>query len=122
VRRSIRRWRQPAGIQPDLMSHRAESRRWFYGTPWEHVQDAWRQSPLAGAAHARHPFCCCKAKPTEPILWGRAWKCIARAQIDGLMGAMEFRLSENEITEIVANPHVALHLVRGVVKTMGVRR
>jgi dipeptidyl aminopeptidase/acylaminoacyl peptidase len=30
--------------------------RWFYGKPWEHAQAAWRQSPLAGAAHAKTPF------------------------------------------------------------------
>jgi dipeptidyl aminopeptidase/acylaminoacyl peptidase len=29
---------------------------WFYGSPWEHAEDAWRQSPLAGAAHAKTPF------------------------------------------------------------------
>jgi dipeptidyl aminopeptidase/acylaminoacyl peptidase len=30
--------------------------RWYYGKPWEHMEDAWRQSPLAGAAHAKTPF------------------------------------------------------------------
>jgi dipeptidyl aminopeptidase/acylaminoacyl peptidase len=30
--------------------------RWFYGKPWEHAEAAWRQSPLAGAAHAKTPF------------------------------------------------------------------
>ncbi len=30
--------------------------RWFYGKPWEHPEDAWRQSPLAGVAHAKTPF------------------------------------------------------------------
>jgi dipeptidyl aminopeptidase/acylaminoacyl peptidase len=30
--------------------------RWFYGLPWEHAADAWRQSPLANAAHAKTPF------------------------------------------------------------------
>jgi dipeptidyl aminopeptidase/acylaminoacyl peptidase len=30
--------------------------RWYFGKPWEHVADAWRQSPLAGASHARTPF------------------------------------------------------------------
>lgn len=30
--------------------------RWFYGYPWEHPADAWRQSPLAGIAHAKTPF------------------------------------------------------------------
>jgi dipeptidyl aminopeptidase/acylaminoacyl peptidase len=30
--------------------------RWYFGKPWEHMADAWRQSPLAGAAHAHTPF------------------------------------------------------------------
>jgi dipeptidyl aminopeptidase/acylaminoacyl peptidase len=30
--------------------------RWFYGKPWEHAEDAWRQSPLSGVAHAKTPF------------------------------------------------------------------
>jgi dipeptidyl aminopeptidase/acylaminoacyl peptidase len=31
--------------------------RWFYnGYPWEHAESAWRQSPLANAAHAKTPF------------------------------------------------------------------
>lgn len=30
--------------------------RWFYGLPWEHAQDAWRQSPLAKIGRARTPF------------------------------------------------------------------
>jgi dipeptidyl aminopeptidase/acylaminoacyl peptidase len=30
--------------------------RWYFGKPWEHVEDAWRQSPLAGAATAKTPF------------------------------------------------------------------
>jgi acetyl esterase/lipase len=30
--------------------------RWYFGKPWENMQDAWRQSPLAGATHARTPF------------------------------------------------------------------
>lgn len=30
--------------------------RWFFGKPWEHVPDAWRQSPLSGSAHASTPF------------------------------------------------------------------
>ena len=30
--------------------------RWYYGKPWEHFEDAWRQSPLAGAAKATTPF------------------------------------------------------------------
>jgi len=30
--------------------------RWFYGKPWDHSADAWRQSPLANAGHAKTPF------------------------------------------------------------------
>jgi len=30
--------------------------RWYFGKPWEHIEDAWRQSPLAGAAKAKTPF------------------------------------------------------------------
>ena len=30
--------------------------RWYFGKPWENMSDAWRQSPLSGAAHAKTPF------------------------------------------------------------------
>jgi dipeptidyl aminopeptidase/acylaminoacyl peptidase len=30
--------------------------RWYFGKPWEHMADAWRQSPLSGAAKAKTPF------------------------------------------------------------------
>ena len=30
--------------------------RWYYGKPWEHFEDAWRQSPLATAQRAKTPF------------------------------------------------------------------
>jgi len=30
--------------------------RWFYGKPWEHSEDVWRQSPLAYVARAKTPF------------------------------------------------------------------
>lgn len=30
--------------------------RWFYGKPWEHDSDAWKQSPLSGVGHAKTPF------------------------------------------------------------------
>jgi dipeptidyl aminopeptidase/acylaminoacyl peptidase len=30
--------------------------RWYFGKPWEHPEDAWRQSPLASAGKARTPF------------------------------------------------------------------
>ncbi len=30
--------------------------RWYFGKPWEHVEDAWKQSPLSGASKAKTPF------------------------------------------------------------------
>jgi dipeptidyl aminopeptidase/acylaminoacyl peptidase len=30
--------------------------QWYFGKPWEHLADAWRQSPLAGATKAKTPF------------------------------------------------------------------
>jgi dipeptidyl aminopeptidase/acylaminoacyl peptidase len=30
--------------------------RWYFGKPWEHPEDAWRQSPLASAGKAKTPF------------------------------------------------------------------
>jgi dipeptidyl aminopeptidase/acylaminoacyl peptidase len=30
--------------------------RWYFGKPWEHMEDAWKQSPLSGAAKAKTPF------------------------------------------------------------------
>jgi dipeptidyl aminopeptidase/acylaminoacyl peptidase len=30
--------------------------RWFYGKPWDNAAEAWRQSPLSGAGHAKTPF------------------------------------------------------------------
>jgi len=30
--------------------------RWYFGKPWEKFEDAWRQSPLARAHHAKTPF------------------------------------------------------------------
>ena len=42
--------------------------RWWYGYPWEHEQDAWRQSPIAGVAHAKTPFLLLQGKgdTTDP--------------------------------------------------------
>jgi len=53
-------------------------RRWYYGKPWEHFEDAWRQSPLAGAAGQRRRSCCCRVRATAPIHWARPRRCIAR--------------------------------------------
>ena len=30
--------------------------RWYFGKPWEHLADVWRQSPLSGVARAKTPF------------------------------------------------------------------
>jgi len=30
--------------------------RWYFGKPWEHPQDAWKQSPLSRVTHATTPF------------------------------------------------------------------
>jgi dipeptidyl aminopeptidase/acylaminoacyl peptidase len=30
--------------------------RWFYGKPWEHPADAWRQSPLSAMGQSKTPF------------------------------------------------------------------
>ncbi len=42
--------------------------RWWYGYPWEHSQDAWRQSPISGIAHAKTPFLLLQGKTdtTDP--------------------------------------------------------
>ncbi len=43
--------------------------RWFYGYPWEHASDAWRQSPLANVDHAKTPFLLLQgeADKTDPL-------------------------------------------------------
>jgi dipeptidyl aminopeptidase/acylaminoacyl peptidase len=43
--------------------------RWFYGKPWEHEADVWRQSPLSGASHAKTPFLLLQgeADTTDPL-------------------------------------------------------
>ncbi|HEU5337209.1 MAG TPA: prolyl oligopeptidase family serine peptidase [Terriglobales bacterium] len=43
--------------------------RWYFGKPWEHMADSWRQSPLAGAAHAHTPFLLLQgeADTTDPL-------------------------------------------------------
>jgi dipeptidyl aminopeptidase/acylaminoacyl peptidase len=30
--------------------------QWYFGKPWMHEADAWRQSPLSGVEHAKTPF------------------------------------------------------------------
>ena len=30
--------------------------RWYYGLPWEHQEDVWRQSALSGVGNAKTPF------------------------------------------------------------------
>jgi dipeptidyl aminopeptidase/acylaminoacyl peptidase len=43
--------------------------RWYFGKPWEHMDDAWKQSPLSGAAHAKTPFLLLQgqADTTDPL-------------------------------------------------------
>jgi dipeptidyl aminopeptidase/acylaminoacyl peptidase len=43
--------------------------RWYFGKPWEHVEDAWRQSPLSGASKAKTPFLLLQgeADVTDPV-------------------------------------------------------
>jgi dipeptidyl aminopeptidase/acylaminoacyl peptidase len=43
--------------------------RWYFGKPWEHPEDAWRQSPLAAAGKARTPFLLLQGEDdkTDPV-------------------------------------------------------
>ena len=43
--------------------------RWYYGKPWDHFQDAWRQSPLATVSAAKTPFLLVQgaADRTDPL-------------------------------------------------------
>ena len=43
--------------------------RWYFGKPWEHMNDAWRQSPLSGASHAKTPFLLLQGESdtTDPV-------------------------------------------------------
>jgi dipeptidyl aminopeptidase/acylaminoacyl peptidase len=43
--------------------------RWYYGKPWEHFADAWRQSPLARVGEARTPMLLLQGEddPTDPL-------------------------------------------------------
>jgi dipeptidyl aminopeptidase/acylaminoacyl peptidase len=43
--------------------------RWYFGKPWEHMEDAWKQSPLSGADRARTPFLILQgqADTTDPL-------------------------------------------------------
>jgi dipeptidyl aminopeptidase/acylaminoacyl peptidase len=43
--------------------------RWYFGKPWEHMDDAWRQSPLSGASHAKTPFLLLQGESdtTDPV-------------------------------------------------------
>ena len=42
---------------------------WFYGKPWEHFEDAWRQSPLSGVGKAKTPFLLLQGQSdtTDPV-------------------------------------------------------
>ncbi len=43
--------------------------RWYYGKPWEHFADAWRQSPLARVGQAKTPLLLLQGEddPTDPL-------------------------------------------------------
>jgi len=43
--------------------------RWFYGRPWEHFADVWRQSPLARVGQAKTPMLLIQGEddPTDPL-------------------------------------------------------
>ncbi|MBS1804593.1 MAG: S9 family peptidase [Acidobacteria bacterium] len=43
--------------------------RWYFGKPWEHMNDAWRQSPLSGVVHAKTPFLLLQGESdtTDPV-------------------------------------------------------
>ena len=43
--------------------------RWYYGKPWDHPADAWRQSPLAHVGAAKTPFLLLQgeADTTDPL-------------------------------------------------------
>jgi dipeptidyl aminopeptidase/acylaminoacyl peptidase len=43
--------------------------RWYFGKPWEHFADAWRQSPLAKVAHGKTPLLLLQGEqdPTDPL-------------------------------------------------------
>jgi len=43
--------------------------RWYFGKPWERMEDAWKQSPLAGATKAKTPFLLLQgeADVTDPL-------------------------------------------------------
>ncbi len=43
--------------------------RWYFGKPWEHPSDAWRQSPLSSVAKAKTPFLLLQgeANTTDPV-------------------------------------------------------
>jgi dipeptidyl aminopeptidase/acylaminoacyl peptidase len=43
--------------------------RWYFGKPWEHVEDAWRQSALSGISKAKTPFLLLQGESdvTDPV-------------------------------------------------------
>ena len=43
--------------------------RWYFGKPWEHFEDAWKQSPLSGIGKAKTPFLLLQgeADGTDPL-------------------------------------------------------
>jgi dipeptidyl aminopeptidase/acylaminoacyl peptidase len=58
--------------------------RWYFGKPWQRMEDAWRQSPLAGAAHAHTPFLLIQGESdtTDPL--GQAQEMYRALRQDGV--------------------------------------
>ena len=46
--------------------------QWYFGKPWERSEDAWRQSPLAGAKNAKTPFLLLQGLPIQQTHWAGA--------------------------------------------------
>jgi dipeptidyl aminopeptidase/acylaminoacyl peptidase len=58
--------------------------RWYFGKPWQRMEDAWRQSPLAGAANAKTPFLLIQGESdtTDPL--GQAQEMYRALRQDGV--------------------------------------
>ncbi len=58
--------------------------RWYFGKPWQRMEDAWRQSPLAGATHAKTPFLLLQGESdsTDPL--GQAQEMYRALRQDGV--------------------------------------
>ena len=58
--------------------------RWYFGKPWQRMEDAWRQSPLSGASHAKTPFLLLQGESdtTDPV--GQAQEMYRALRQDGV--------------------------------------